>query len=124
MESLSTPGHTGLWIRNKFSVGLFRQEIGNGYQKERSDQWLYNNSPWIIERSGETCTIPVYGRIDPGLDRWVGCLQPDVGGLELIVGEPHDVPVAGYGGATVNYMRLYSARASDEFDMQIFNEGD
>ena len=43
---------------------------------------------------------------------------------QVIVGVPHDVPVVGYGGETVNYLRLYSARASDEFDMQIFNAGD
>jgi glycogen phosphorylase len=43
---------------------------------------------------------------------------------KVIVGVPHDMPVVGYGGKTVNALRLYSARASDEFDIQIFNDGD
>jgi starch phosphorylase len=42
----------------------------------------------------------------------------------MIIGVPYDIPIAGYGGHTVNRLRLYSARASDEFDMQVFNEGD
>jgi starch phosphorylase len=123
MESLATLGMPAYGFGINYQFGLFRQEIENGYQKERPDQWLCNNSPWLIERSGETCTIPVYGRIEPGLDR-CGAYNPMWVDWQVIVGVPHDVPVAGYGGGTVNYMRLYSARASDEFDMQIFNEGD
>jgi starch phosphorylase len=123
MESLATLGMPAYGYGINYQFGLFRQESENGYQKERPDQWLCNNSPWLIERSGETCTIPVYGRIEPGLDRW-GAYNPMWVDWQVIVGVPHDVPVAGYGGATVNNMRLYSARASDEFDMEIFSEGD
>src|ERR1700742_3091852 len=123
MESLATLGMPAYGYGINYQFGLFKQEIETGYQKERPDQWLCNNSPWLIERSGETCTIPVYGRIEPGLDR-CGAYNPMWVDWQVIVGVPHDVPVAGYGGRTVNYMRLYSARASDEFDMQIFNEGD
>jgi starch phosphorylase len=123
MESLATLGMPAYGYGINYQFGLFKQEIENGYQKERPDQWLCNNSPWLIERSGETCTIPVYGHIEPGLDR-SGAYNPMWVDWQLIVGVPHDVPVAGYAGDTVNYVRLYSARASDEFDMQIFNEGD
>ena len=42
----------------------------------------------------------------------------------VLVGVPSDLPIAGFGGQTVNFVRLYSAGASDEFDMQIFNAGD
>ena len=67
--------------------------------------------------------MPVYGRIEHGVDR-SGQLQPDVAGLAAPVGVPHDVPVVGYGGRTVNLLRLFSARSSHDFDMQIFNAGD
>ena len=43
---------------------------------------------------------------------------------KVLIGVPHDMPIVGYGGQTVNFLRLYSARSSHEFDMQIFNEGD
>ena len=123
MESLATLGMPAYGFGINYQFGLFKQEIDNGYQKERPDQWLSENSPWLIQRSGETCTIPLYGRIEGGQDK-AGHYNPMWVDWQVIVGVPHDVPVAGYGGNTVNYLRLYSARASDEFDMQIFNEGD
>jgi starch phosphorylase len=47
-----------------------------------------------------------------------------VDGLENPHWCAHDLPIAGYGGQTVNSLRLYLVRASSEFDMQIFNAGD
>ncbi len=123
MESLATLGMPAYGFGINYQFGLFKQEIDNGYQKERPDQWLSENSPWLIQRSGESCAIPLYGRIEGGQDKG-GHYNPMWVDWQVIVGVPHDVPVAGYGGNTVNYLRLYSARASDEFDMQIFNEGD
>jgi starch phosphorylase len=123
MESLATLGMPAYGFGINYQFGLFKQEIENGYQKERPDQWLCDNSPWLIERSGEICTIPLYGRIENGEDR-AGHYNPMWVDWQVIVGVPHDVPVVGYGGDTVNYLRLYSARASDEFDIGIFNAGD
>jgi starch phosphorylase len=123
MESLATLGMPAYGFGINYQFGLFKQEIENGYQKEMPDQWLCDNSPWLIERSGETCAIPLYGRIESGQDK-SGRYNPMWVDWQVIVGVPHDVPIAGYGGLTVNYLRLYSARASDEFDMRIFNEGD
>ena len=123
MESLATLGMPAYGYGINYQFGLFKQEIDNGYQKEKPDQWLYNNSPWLIERANETCAIPLFGRVESGLDK-AGHYNPMWVDWQVIIGVPHDVPIAGYGGDTVNYLRLYSARASDEFDMQIFNEGD
>ncbi len=123
MESLATLGMPAYGFGINYQFGLFKQEINNGYQEEKPDQWLYNTSPWLIERSGKTCMIPLYGRIETGQDRG-GNYNPMWVDWQVIVGVPHDVPVAGFGGNTVNYLRLYSARASDEFDMRIFNGGD
>jgi starch phosphorylase len=123
MESLATLGMPAYGFGINYQFGLFKQDIENGYQKERPDQWLCDNSPWLIERSGEICTIPLYGRVENGEDR-AGHYNPMWVDWQVIVGVPHDVPVVGYGGDTVNYLRLYSARASDEFDIHIFNAGD
>jgi len=123
MESLATLGMPAYGFGINYQFGLFKQEIENGHQKERPDQWLCDNSPWLIKRYGEACIIPVYGRIEHGIDR-DGHYNPMWVDWEVIVGVPYDVPVVGYGGDTVNYLRLYSARASDEFDIGIFNAGD
>jgi glycogen phosphorylase len=123
MESLATLGMPAYGFGINYQFGLFKQEIENGFQKERPDQWLRHDSPWLIERSAETCTIPLRGHIEHGLTK-DGSYNPMWVGWQVILGVPYDIPVVGYGGRTVNYLRLYSARASDAFDMEIFNAGD
>ena len=106
-----------------YEHGLFRQAIEDGHQREYADSWRATGSPWLIVRRDDALRIPVYGQIAKVADgdglrstRWTD--------LRVIVGVPHDLPIVGYGGRTVNTLRLYSARASDEFDIDIFNQGD
>jgi len=120
MATLGMPGH-GYGIN--YEYGLFRQEIDRGDQKEKPDNWLAVRSPWQIERPDETCFIPVYGRIEHAVDR-TGNYNPMWIDWRLLVAIPYDILVVGYGGQTVNRLRLFSARSSHDFDMQIFNAGD
>jgi len=123
LDSLATLDMPGYGYGIHYEYGLFQQEISNGYQQERPDSWLASGTPWEIERIDEACLIPVYGRIEHALDR-DGQYNPMWLDWKILIGVPHDMPIVGYGGRTVNYLRLYSARASAEFDMQIFNAGD
>jgi len=123
LDSLATLDMPGYAYGINYEYGLFRQEIDDGYQKEKPDNWLAFASPWEIARPDEACLVPVYGRIEHGIDR-AGRYNPMWLDWRLLVGVPHDVPIAGYGGRTVNVLRLYSARSSRDFDMQIFNTGD
>jgi starch phosphorylase len=123
MESLATLGMPAHGFGINYQFGLFKQEIENGFQSERTEQWFGQHSPWLIERPSEVCTVPLYGRIEHTLDS-TGSYNPMWVDWQVVVGVPYDIPIVGYGGATVNYLRLYSARSSDEFDMQIFNSGD
>jgi starch phosphorylase len=123
MESLATLGMPAYGYGINYQFGLFKQEIENGFQKERTEQWFGQESPWLIERLAESCTVPLYGRIEHGVDR-SGNYNPMWVDWQIVIGVPYDIPIVGFGGTTVNNLRLYSARASDEFDMQIFNSGD
>ena len=123
LDSLATLGMPGYGYGINYEYGLFRQEISQGGQVEKPDNWLAAPSPWQIERPEESCLVPVYGRIEHGVDR-AGDYNPMWLDWRLLVGIPYDVPVVGYGGRTVNRLRLFSARSSRDFDMQIFNEGD
>ncbi len=123
LDSMATLGIPGYGYGINYEFGLFKQEIKNGYQREIAEHWPSEESPWLIERPEETCVVPLYGRVvhydddDRGYtSRWKD--------WKVLVGVPHDMPVVGYGGRTVNYLRLFSARSSDEFDIQIFNAGD
>lgn len=123
LDSLATLGMPGYGYGIHYEYGLFKQEIRNGYQREKPDNWLVYGTPWEIERVDEACLIPVYGRIEHTQDRG-GDYNPMWMDWHILVGVPHDLPIVGYGGRTVNYLRLYSARSSADFDMQIFNTGD
>ena len=123
LDSLATLDMPSYGYGINYEYGLFRQDIDDGYQKEKPDNWLAFGTPWEIERPDEACLVPLYGRIEDGVDR-SGQYNPMWLDWQLLIGVPHDVPVVGYGGRTVNLLRLFSARSSREFDMQIFNAGD
>ena len=123
LDSLATLGMPGYGYGINYEYGLFKQEINNGYQREKPDNWLAHGTPWEIARPDEACLVPVYGRIEHGVDR-KGAYNPMWLDWKLLIGVPHDMLIAGYGGLTVNFLRLYSARSSRDFDMRIFNDGD
>jgi glycogen phosphorylase len=123
LDSLATLGVPGYGYGINYEFGLFRQVIAGGRQEERPDHWLGREGPWQIHRPGEACLVPVYGQVLRAEDRH-GQYNPMWMDWRLIVGAPHDLLISGYGGRTVHTLRLFSARASTEFDMRIFNEGD
>ena len=123
LDSLASLGMPGYGYGINYEFGLFKQEIRGGRQYEIPDQWFANESPWMLERASDLCLVPVYGRVEHGMDR-LGNPNPMWMDWRLIVGVPYDLPIVGRGGHTVNYLRLFSARSSSEFDMTIFNTGD
>jgi starch phosphorylase len=123
LDSLATLGLPGFGYGIDYEYGLFRQEIRNGQQVEKPDTWRWFPSPWELERPQDSVLIPLYGRIEHGRDR-AGNYNPMWLDWKVVIGVPRDMPIAGYGSHTVNYLRLFSARASHEFDVGIFNAGD
>lgn len=121
MDSLATLGYPGYGYGINYQFGLFKQTFENGWQKEQADSWFVGASPWQFERMDRACTIPIYGRMErftrsgQSFTRWVGYGE--------MIGVPYDMPIVGYGGKTVNYLRLFSAKASSNLDIKIFNEG-
>jgi starch phosphorylase len=123
LDSLATLDMPGYAYGINYEFGLFRQEINSGYQVERPDNWQRENSPWLVARPEEALRIPVYGRIEHRVSGQ-GDFRPEWVESRRLVGLPSDLPITGFGGRTVNFVRLFSAGASDQFDMQIFNAGD
>lgn len=123
LDSLATLDMPGFGYGIHYEYGLFRQGIDDGYQKEKLDHWLAEAMPLQMERPDQSCLIPLYGRVAHERDLQ-GNYNPMWLDWKVVVGVPYDIPIVGYGGRTVNYLRLYAARSSSELDIQIFNEGD
>ncbi len=123
LDSLASQNLPGFGYGINYEFGLFRQTFVNGYQHEKPDHWLdEEGSPWLVDRADDAISVPVYGAIaHTTVD---GVYKPSWVDYKIIVGVPHDMPIVGYGGQTVNVLRLYTARSSDEFDIGIFNSGD
>lgn len=110
----------GYGIRYEF--GIFEQDIVNGWQVERPDYWLRFGSPWEIPRPESACPVRLYGHVQPRADS-TGCRGAAWQGYRTVIGLPYDVSMVGYGVNTVNILRLWSARASETFDLGAFNRG-
>lgn len=123
LDSLATMNLPGFGYGINYEYGLFRQQISDGNQRERPDHWRSYGTPWQIERPDEACIVPVYGRVERLQDAH-GDAHPVWRDWRILIGVPYDMPIVGYGGRTVNTLRLYSARSSHEFDVGIFNGGD
>lgn len=107
----------------KYEYGLFKQSIHNGKQVEQPDDWHSTHSPWLVEHYAQQMLIPIGGYIEHGEDV-NGNYNPMWMNWKVIAGIPHDYFVSGYQGTATNKLRLYSAVASDSFNIHIFNRGD
>ena len=123
LDSFATLQIPGYAYGINYEFGLFKQEIMDGYQRELPDNWQALGTPWQIPRPDEACMVPIYGRIEHAVDR-SGGYNPVWMDWQALIGLPCDMLIPGYGGRSVTVLRLYSARASREFDVRIFNDGD
>lgn len=120
IESLATLQIPATGYGLRYEYGIFRQEIERGWQVERPDPWLLRRDPWEVVRPRETVHVPIgcsfaleAGRLRAVRDR-PSCL----------LGVPYDRPVVGFGGKTINSLRLWGAASPDFFDFGEFSTGD
>lgn len=123
LDSLATRELPGYAYGINYEFGLFRQQIRDGCQVEQPDGWRHEFAPWLVARPEEACIIPVYGRVEARTNSR-GEYLPLWKDWRAIVGMPSDLPISGFRSSTVNFVRLFSARASNEFDIHVFNAGD
>src|SRR5262245_29948997 len=119
MATLSIPGY-GYGIR--YEYGLFFQRIVRGSQVEQPDNWLRYANPWEFPRPEVMYPVRFGGHVTQYSDER-GRMRFQWADTELVMAMAYDTPVAGFGSGAVNNMRLWSAKASREFNLQDFNEG-
>ena len=123
LESMATLGLPSYGYGIRYEFGIFEQVIRNGAQVERADEWLRFGNPWEVARPEYTVPVQFGGHTEHISDGH-GNYRIAWRGAERVVGVPYDTPIAGYGSNTVNTLRLWAARAGEEFDFGLFNAGD
>ncbi len=119
LATLSLPGY-GYGIR--YEYGMFSQRIENGYQVEHPDNWLRYGNPWEFPRPEVLFPVKFCGRVVQFKDE-SGQARSHWVDTEDVMAMAFDTPVPGYDTNTVNNMRLWSAKASRDFNLKYFNEG-
>jgi glycogen phosphorylase len=120
MESAATMQLPAMGYGLRHEYGIFRQSIRDGWQQEVPDNWLRSPDPWEVARPNEKvevsfgCSFELSG----------GSLRPVPGRPSTLIGVPFDRPVIGYGGSTINTLRLWAAAAPDNFNFEEFSQGD
>ena len=117
MATMELPA-TGYGLR--YEYGMFKQSIVDGWQKENGDNWLRETDPWEIARPHEKVEI----KMNSSFELKDGVFHIVPGKPSSLIGIPFDRPVVGYGGKTINTLRLWAAAAPDYFDFQEFGTGD
>lgn len=120
IDSLATMQIPAMGYCLRYEYGVFRQSIENGFQFEYPDRWLAQPDPWEVSRPSETVQAPV------GCSFFLddGKLRAEPGSTTNLLGIPYDRPVVGYGGRTINTLRLWEAASADYFDFGEFSTGD
>jgi starch phosphorylase len=120
LDSMATLELPAMGYGLRYEYGIFRQSIENGWQEERPDNWLRRQDPWEVARPNEQVEV----RLGCSFAMRDGRLEPVPGLPSTLIGIPYDRPVVGYGGRTVNTLRLWAAAAPDYFDFQRFSRGE
>ena len=122
LDSMATMDLPAVGYGIHYQFGLFKQEFENGRQIEKPDDWLKNGNPWEIARPQYSQKIKLYGQVEHSYDD-LGNYSPQWVGTKEVEGIPYDLPIVGYGAKTVNFLRLWESKASEQLDFQIFNQG-
>jgi starch phosphorylase len=120
LDSMATLELPAMGYGLRYEYGIFKQGVHDGWQEERADNWLRRPDPWEVARPNEAVEV----NLNCSFELLDGVLQAVRGRPSTLVGIPYDRPVVGYGGKTINTLRLWAAGAPDFFDFRRFSGGD
>ncbi len=123
LDSCATLGLPVVGYGLRYQYGMFRQHFEQGFQIEEPDVWLRDGFPWEIRRSDLARTIRFGGKVTHQRDA-AGHSRHGWEADEQVLAIPYDIPIPGYRNGVVNTLRLWSAAATDAFNLQDFNAGD
>jgi glycogen phosphorylase len=117
MATMQLPG-MGYGLR--YEYGIFKQSIRDGWQQEQPDNWLRRPDPWEVSRPHDRVEV----KLNCSFEVSGGTIRPIDGRPSTLIGIPFDRPIVGYGGKTINTLRLWAAAAPDYFNFEEFSHGE
>ena len=120
LDSMATMQLPAMGYGLRYEYGIFRQSLRDGWQQEQPDNWLRRPDPWEVIRPTERVEV----KLNASFEIRGGTLQVVIGRPSTLFGIPYDRPVVGFGGQTINTLRLWAAATPDYFDFQEFSKGD
>ena len=123
MDSMASLGIPATGYSICYELGIFRQKIVDGKQTEVADDWRSAAESWLIPRNDEAVEVRFGGHVAPHWDNY-GHYRAEYVGYTTVTAVPRDMLIAGYGGKTVNTLRLWDARSTSALDMFLFSEGE
>ena len=122
LDSMATLDLPSVGYGIHYEFGLFNQAFENNRQIEKPDEWRKYGTPWEILRPEYAVTVKLYGYVEQRFDEQ-GQGRPVWTDTRDLLGVPHDIPIAGFRTDTVNFLRLWESRASEDFNLEVFNQG-
>ncbi len=120
LDSMATLQLPAMGYGLRYEYGMFKQVIRDGWQDEQPDNWLDHRDPWEVARPNEQVEI----QLNCSYEVREGTLRAIAGRPSRLIGLPFDRPVVGFGGKTINTLRLWAARAPEYFNFQAFSHGE
>ena len=122
LDSLATLGYPAYGCGIRYRYGMFKQEIENGYQIEKPDDWLKDGNPFEVRRAEYACEVKFGGNVKVeyvnGRNRFI---QENYSSIRAV---PYDLPIIGYGNNVVNTLRIWDAEAIQDFNLDSFDKGE
>ncbi len=123
MDSMATLGMEAAGYSLCYELGIFKQKFVNGMQTEIADNWRTAMESWLVSRYDDMVEVRFGGQITPMWDN-DGHYHAEHTGYTPVLAVPRDMLIVGYGGKTVNTLRLWEAHSPNSLDMYLFSEGD
>jgi starch phosphorylase len=122
LDSLATLELPAFGYGIRYEYGIFEQEIENGYQVEKPDNWMMYGNPWEVMRPEHTYKIKFRGQANTSAEK-NGKIKFDWENADEVLAVAYDIPIPGYKNDTVNTLRLWQAKSTNEFNLDYFNQG-
>ena len=124
LDSLATLGYAAYGCGIRYRYGMFKQQIEDGYQVEKPDNWLKDGNPFELKRPEYAKEIRFGGNIRVEYDDVTGAMRFVQENYESVLAVPYDYPVVGYNNHVVNTLRIWDAEPIVDFQLDSFDRGD